>query len=254
MSSDMSSDVQTRDGKRRIGAIVQARMSSRRLPGKSLRPLCGKPMLQYVLESLAHVGQLHETVVATSADASDDPIAEFCEQHGSVCFRGSLDNVAERFLLAAQAHNLSAFVRISGDSPLLNPRLVAQAVELFVETNADVVTNVFPRTYPPGMSVELVSGDTFERAVPKLDDPYDREHVTSYFYHNADRYRIVSFSLDPPRRDVHLAVDTPEDFEDVSRIVAAMNRPHWEYSLDELLAICDELPTAAGRPASRVQP
>jgi spore coat polysaccharide biosynthesis protein SpsF len=162
--------------------------------------------------------------------------------------------VAERFLRASEAQGFSAFVRVSGDSPLLDPRLVARAVDLFVESNAEVVTNVSSRTYPPGMSVELVRTATFERAFPELCDPYDREHVTSYFYRNAERYRIVNFSLDSPRRDVHLAVDTPEHFEYVSRIVAAMNRPHWEYSVEDVLRICDELRTTAGRAAPQVQP
>ena len=250
----MSNEARTQDGGRRIGAIVQARMSSRRLPGKSLRSLCGKPMLQYVLESLAHVAQLDETIVATSTDPSDDPIVDFCDRFGSGCFRGSLENVAERFLRASEARGFSAFVRVSGDSPLLDPRLVARAVDLFVESNIDVVTNVFPRTYPPGMSVELVRTAAFEQAFLKLAEPYDREHVTSFFYQNADQFRIVNFSLDPPRRDVHLAVDTAEHFDYVARIVATMNRPHWEYSLEQLLAIGDELPTPAGRPASQVQP
>jgi spore coat polysaccharide biosynthesis protein SpsF len=250
----MAHEPQTRDGQPRIGAIVQARMSSRRLPGKSLRSLCSKPMLQYVLESLAHVDGLAETVVATSTDPTDDPIAEFCDRIGSVCFRGSLENVAERFLRTAEARRLSAFVRVSGDSPLLNPQLVAKAVDLFVESDADVITNVFPRTYPPGLSVELVRTAAFERAFPKLTEPYDREHVTSFFYQHADRFRIVTFALDPPRRDVHLAVDTAEHFDRVARIVTTMNRPHWEYSLEQLLAIVDERPTPAGRPASQVPP
>ena len=250
----MSNAVQTRDGKPRIGAIVQARMSSKRLPGKSLRPLCGKPLLQYVLEGLAHADRLDETIVATSTDSSDDPIVEFCARIGSVCLRGSLENVAERFLRTAEARRLSAFVRVSGDSPLFNPHLVAKAIDLFVESDADVITNVFPRTYPPGLSVELVRTAAFEQAFLKLAEPYDREHVTSFFYQNADQFRIINFSLDPPRRDVHLAVDTAEHFDYLARIVATMNRPHWEYSLDEVLAICDELPTPAGRPASQVPP
>jgi spore coat polysaccharide biosynthesis protein SpsF len=250
----MSNAAQTRDGKPRIGAIVQARMSSKRLPGKSLRPLCGKPLLQYVLEGLAHADRLDETIVATSTDPSDDPIVEFCARIGAVCLRGSLENVAERFSMASESRGFSAFVRISGDSPLLDPRLVARAVDHFVESKADVVTNVFPRTYPPGMSVELLRTGAFEHAFLKFTEPYDREHVTSYFYRNSDQFQLVNFSLDPPRRDVHLAVDTPEHFDYVASIVATMNRPHWEYSLDELLAICDELRTPAGRPASQVQP
>jgi spore coat polysaccharide biosynthesis protein SpsF len=239
-------------GKQRIGAIVQARMSSRRLPGKSLRPLCGKPLLQYVLESLAQLDELAQTVVATSTDPSDDPIAEFCERFGSPCFRGSLDNVAERFRQASRTHDFSAFVRVSGDSPLLDRRLVARAIALYDESRADLVTNVFPRTFPAGMSVEVVRSESFERVVHSVTDPDDREHVTSFFYRHADQFRIVNFARDVPRRDVHLAVDTPEQFDFVARIVTRMTRPHWEYSLDDVLRLCDELIVAGAPPTSQV--
>ena len=215
-------------GQQRIGAIVQARMSSRRLPGKSLRPLGGKPMLQYVLESLTQVDELAGTLVATSTDPSDDPIAEFCERFATPCFRGSLENVAERFGEAARSHSFVAFVRVNGDSPLLDPRLVTRAIDLFRESDADLATNVFPRTYPAGMSVEVVKTETFERVVSKLSEPDDREHVTSFFYRNAADFQIVSFVREVPRRDIHLAVDTPEHFEFVARLVGSMNRPHWE--------------------------
>jgi spore coat polysaccharide biosynthesis protein SpsF len=238
----------------RIGAIVQARMSSRRLPGKSLRPLGGKPMLQYVLESLTQVEDLAGTLVATSTDPSDDPIAEFCERFATSCFRGSLDNVAERFLAAARTHSFSAFVRVSGDSPLLDPRLVTRVIDLLRESDADLATNVFPRTYPAGMSVELVKTQTFARIVPELTEPDDREHVTSFFYRNAADFQIASFVREIPRRDVHLAVDTPEHFEAVARLVGSMNRPHWDYAVDDILRLCDELHVAGTRSPSQVRP
>jgi spore coat polysaccharide biosynthesis protein SpsF len=238
----------------RIGAIVQARMSSRRLPGKSLRLLGGKPMLQYVLESLTQVDELAGTLVATSTDTSDDPIAELCERFATPCFRGSLDNVAERFLEAARAHSFSAFVRVSGDSPLLDPRLVTRAIDLFGESDADLATNVFPRTYPAGMSVEVIKTEAFERVVPKLSEPDDREHVTSFFYRNAADFQIASFVREVPRRDVHLAVDTPEHFEFVARLVGSMNRPHWDYTVDDILRLCDELQVSGMRSPSQVRP
>jgi spore coat polysaccharide biosynthesis protein SpsF len=238
----------------RIGAIVQARMSSRRLPGKVLRPLGGKPLLQYVLENLSQLDELAGTLVATSTDPSDDPIAEFCGRFGTPCFRGALDNVAERFLEAARTHALSAFVRVSGDSPLLDSRLVARAMHLFEESDADLATNVFSRTYPAGMSVEVVKTETFERVVPELKEAGDREHVTSYFYRNADDFHIVNFVREVPRRDLHLAVDTPEHFEYVARLVGSMNRPHWDYSLDDILRLCNALRLVDTRSASQVQP
>jgi len=207
-----------------------------------------------VLESLAQLDELAQTVVATSTDPSDDPIASFCERFGSLCFRGPLDNVAERFRQASRTYDFSAFVRVSGDSPLLDQRLVARAIALYDESLADLATNVFPRTFPAGMSVEVVRSESFERVVPSLTDPDDREHVTSYFYRHADEFRIVNFAGDVPRRDVHLAVDTPEQFDFVARIVTRMNRPHWEYSLDDVLRLCDELIVAGAPAPSQVRP
>lgn len=211
-------------------------------------------MVQYVLENLAQLDELAGMLVATSTDPSDDPIAEFCRRFGTPCFRGALDNVAERFLEASRTHAFSAFVRVSGDSPLLDSRLVAQALVLFEESDADLATNVFPRTYPAGMSVEVVKTETFERVVPELKEADDREHVTSYFYRNADDFHIVNFDREAPRRDVHLAVDTPEHFEYVARLVVSMNRPHWDYSLDDILRLCDALRLVDTRSASRVRP
>lgn len=199
-------------------------------------------MLQYVLESLARVDSLAETIVATSTDPSDDSIADFCERRGTPCFRGTLDNVAERYLQAARAHGFSAFARVSGDSPLLDPRLVLRALALFAEREIDLATNVYPRTWPPGMSVEVLQSQTFGRVVGELSDPGDREHVTSYYYRHAEQFRIVNFGRDVPRLDVHLSVDTLDDFERLAGLISRMSRPHWEYSLDEVLRLCDLLP------------
>jgi spore coat polysaccharide biosynthesis protein SpsF len=242
-----------RTGAMRIGAIVQARMTSQRLPGKSLRPLCGKALLQYVLERLAQLESV-ETVVATSTDSSDNPIADFCTGFGALCFRGSLEDVAGRFLQTARAHNFAAFARISGDSPLLDQRLVARAIDVFTGSNADLATNVFPRTYPAGMSVEIVRTATFERLVPELTEPSDREHVTAYFYTHTDRFRIANFTRDIPRRDVHLAVDTEEHFQCVARIIGSMTRPHWEYSLEDVLRLHEAQGTNDATPPTQVSP
>src|SRR6266852_6355172 len=111
-----------------IGAFVQARMSSRRLPGKVLRPIDGKPVLLYVLERLERCRTLDSVLVATSVDPSDDAVEEICHRRGTPCCRGPLDDVAGRFLAAARERDVDGFVRVSGDSPLLDQRLVDEAV------------------------------------------------------------------------------------------------------------------------------
>ncbi len=212
-------------------------MSSRRLPGKSLADLRGRPMLSYVLESLERARRLDAVVVATSVEPSDDPIAAFCADRGTPCLRGPLGNVAERFGLAARRLGLEAFVRVCGDSPLLDHRLADRCVELFLAERPDVACNVFPRRFPAGQSVEVVSARTFLRELPRFAEPDDAEHVTRYFYRQAERFAIVSLEAAEDCRDCAMAVDQPEDLERTRRMLEAMDRPHWEYPLAELAAL-----------------
>lgn len=221
----------------RVGVVVQARMSSARLPGKVLRELCGKPVLAWLLDGLALCSGPDMVVLATSTEPSDDPVAGFCAGRRLACFRGSLNNVAGRFLDAAEAHGLDAFVRICGDSPFIDPRLVDEAVALYRQGGADLVTNVLRRTYPKGQSVEVVGAQGFRRAVAAMTDPQDREHVTRHFYANADKYRLRSLESGGDFGAVNYCVDTVEDLARLSalarRFAPGAPRPGWR----DLLAL-----------------
>jgi spore coat polysaccharide biosynthesis protein SpsF (cytidylyltransferase family) len=219
----------------RIGAIVQARMTSSRLPGKVLRSMHGRPMLQYLLERLERAPGLSETVVATSTDRSDDPIEQFCRDAGVACVRGSLADVASRFLEVLETHPLDAFVRICADSPLLDQRIVEAAIQSYTTRSVDIVTNKLPKTYPSGQSVEVIRSDVFKAVSARLSAPHDREHVTPFFYRNQDEFRFHSLISTPDLGTLHMAVDTPADFERVTAMLAAMDRPHWDYDLTDLL-------------------
>jgi spore coat polysaccharide biosynthesis protein SpsF len=219
----------------RIGAIIQARMSSRRLPGKVLLKVGGKPLLQYLLERLGHCRRLDGVLVATSVEKSDTPVWDFCRDHGVPAVRGPLGDVAGRFLQALASRPWDAFVRVSADSPLLDQQLVDEGVRLFGEGHPDLVTNVNPRTFPSGQSVEVVRSETFRLTYPLMVTPEDREHVTPYFYRNSSRFVIRNFTSETYLGDLHLGVDTEEDLEVTRRILEQMERPHWEYPLEELV-------------------
>ena len=223
-----------RDG---IAAFVQARMASRRLPGKVLCEVAGKPLLQYLLERLSQCRQLGRVVVVTSRHPSDDPIAAFCDAHGTECVRGDLDNVASRFRDALERHDFAAFVRISGDSPLLDPALVDQAVDVFRTGGYQIVTNVMPRTYPRGQSVEVLDTGTFRGGFADMQNHAHFEHVTPYFYKSQRCFTIYNIAAPHDCSDVRLSVDTKADLDGFSRIVAAFTRPQWEYGLAEILDI-----------------
>ena len=216
-------------------------MTSSRLPGKVLSRVRGKPLLQYLLERLGHCTRLGEVIVATSAEESDAPVARLCRELDVPAFRGPLEDVAGRFLSVLDAFPLDGFVRLSADSPLLDQRLVDEGVRIFGEGGYDLVTNVFPRTFPSGESVEVVRSGTFRRAYPSFDAGEDREHVTRYFYRRSREFAIRNFASDVPLGDVHLAVDTEEDLERFRAMVGRMTRPHWEYPLGELIKIYEGL-------------
>lgn len=221
----------------KVGAVVQARMSSKRFPGKVLHRLAGKPTLQYVLERLFHCGSLDAVVVATSSDASDTVIWDFCREYGVECYRGPLANVAGRFKEVLDVYKFDSFVRVSGDSPLLDQRLVDKGVDMFLAGDFDLVTNVLPRTYPAGQSVEVVRADTFMHWYQSMKRNEELEHVTAFFYKNKEFSRIRNFALNQDQSHIHLSVDTERDMDIVGLMIERMNKPHWQYELEEIIRL-----------------
>ncbi|MCA1999825.1 MAG: NTP transferase domain-containing protein [Hyphomicrobiales bacterium] len=220
----------------RVVAIVQARWSSARLPGKVVRVLAGRPLLGHLLGRLRRVNGLDGIAIATSDAPSDDPVAAFAAREGIPCHRGPLEDVATRMLGAARASGADAFVRISGDSPLLDPDIVAQALRLFGDARPDLVSNVVRRTFPKGQSVEIVRVETFARLLPRFGAGEDREHVTPFLYRNPNLCRIVGFEREPPAGEVQLSIDTEEDFEAVERLIHALGPEADAAGLETLLA------------------
>ena len=219
------------------GIVVQARMSSSRLPGKVLRDLCGHPLLEWLLEGLAQSAGAQGIVVATSSAPSDDPVEEFCTGKGTPCYRGPLENVAARMLGAAKEYGMDNLVRVCGDSPFLDPALVDQAIVLFRQGGADLVTNVARRTYPKGQSVEVVSREALARAVDAMTSPEEREHVTKYCYAHPEQFCIRSMESGGHFGAENFCVDTVEDLQSMTllanRLCFGSARPGWH----ELMAL-----------------
>jgi len=215
-------------------------MTSKRLPGKVLREIEGKPLLRYVLERLERSHEVDEVVVATSDDPSDDAVADLCETLGAHYDRGPLRNVAARFAAVAEARGLGAVARVSGDSPLLDPAIVDRAVHAFRAQELDLVTNVMPRTFPVGQSVEVVAAAALRDLLAQTDDSQDLEHVTRFFYRRPNGFRILNIESAEPCAEMRFAVDTQEDLERLEGLVGRMERPHWEYGLAELAELYRE--------------
>lgn len=195
-----------------IPALVFARMDSSRLPGKALKPLAGVPVLARVLHRLSHTREIDGIVVCTSGRAVDDPVADFADQMHMGLFRGAAEDVLGRALAAATYLKADAVVRISGDSPFMDPALVDALVARHRDTEPDITTNVHPRSYPAGMSVEVIATATLQKLDQTVRDAAEREHVTQHLYRKADDFRIENVTAPVAMRDVDLALDTEDDF------------------------------------------
>ena len=169
-------------------------------------------MLGRVIDRARAVPGNCTVVVATSERAVDDAIADFAVAENVPVFRGATDDVAGRALACMRAFNMDRFVRISGDSPFFDTALVREFIDLHLERDVDLVTNIAERTYPPGSSVEVVSSNAMVRLIAATDDVLDREHVTRYFYNHSDEFDIHNVRAPDGRfAGIRLVVDTPED-------------------------------------------
>jgi spore coat polysaccharide biosynthesis protein SpsF (cytidylyltransferase family) len=225
----------------KIGAIVQVRMDSKRFPGKILFKVRGKPLLQYLIERLNCCRNLDNIIIATSKEDSDTPLSEYCKHNSIFFYRGSLSDVAGRFKQVLDEYKFDAFVRVNGDSPLIDQRLIEKGLNIFLDSKYDLVTNILKRTYPKGQSVEILRADTFRNAYKKMKNIEDLEHVTKYFYKNQNNFEIFNFESGKELGKIQLSVDTPEDMDMFSKIIDKMDKPHWEYTLENILRIYSNL-------------
>lgn len=193
-----------------VRAIVQARMSSDRFPGKVLAPFRGRPILAHVVDRIARV-LADAIVIATSTEASDDPVETYGHSLGVPVFRGPLDNVVRRFQLCLDQYPCGWFLRVCADSPLLDPALVSRLIER-ADPGVDLVTNTFPRTFARGLSLELIRARTFSGLDTGHLSTDQREQITKVYYDNPDRFRIVNVvSHEPADPNASLAIDTVQD-------------------------------------------
>jgi spore coat polysaccharide biosynthesis protein SpsF len=220
--------------------FVFARLDSTRLPGKVLLPIEHRPLLGLLLDRMEGLRDRLETTVATSNRGVDDPIAAFARAEGVNVFRGDTHDVATRALRCAVGLSATRFVRISADSPFIDPSLVASALDLH-SAGVDIATNVYPRTFPRGMSVEVVSTSSLQRSLQLSADPEDREHVTRYMYEHPDLFTIANFRSSVAfEAGLSLAVDTAQDMDRARWIASRLGPRTTTASLVEVADLASE--------------
>jgi len=221
-------------------AILQARASSSRLPSKVLKPILGRPMLAHQLDRVRRARALDDLIVATSTDSSDDPIEVMCASEQVRCFRGSLDDVLDRFYQAALPERPRAIARLTGDCPLTDPSLIDRVVEFFHSDRFDIAGT--SESYPDGIDVEVVRFDILEHAWRHATKPSDREHVTLFVHRQPDRFRVGRYPSDVDLSHMRWTVDEPQDFELVKRIYEALYPRNRAFTTKDILALLEAQP------------
>jgi len=226
-------------------AIVQARMSSTRLPGKSLADVGGEPMLALLLRRLRNAREVDRIVVATSTDAADRPIVKLTRDLGLEPHRGPLDDVLRRFADAAVGAD-GAVARITADCPLIDPSIVDAVIRQFHRTpDCAYASNIEPRTYPDGLDVEVPSADVLAELDRTVTSAEDREHVTAAIRRDLTRYRTTTLRSDVELGDVRWTVDTSEDLAFIRKVVARLDSRRHEAGLNEILDAVRTKPSLA---------
>lgn len=230
----------------KTGCIVQARMTSNRLPGKVLKTIdykTGKTVLGSVTERLQAAKNIDCIVLACTTNKDDDLLVEYAEKHGLNYYRGSENDVLKRFYEAATEHNLDVIVRITSDCPFLDPDVIDRLVELFKEGDYQYASNCIRRTYPHGLDCEILTYDVLKWMHENTEDSFYREHVTSYVTHHLDEFRIGSLALEgEDYSKVRITVDTINDYTLACLITDLIREEKDRMSFRTVLRCFDEHP------------
>ncbi len=241
----------------KIVATIEARMRSTRLPGKVLMPVLGRPLLELMVERIRRSEWIDEIVIATTHDASCDPIEALAQQIGVSVFRGSEDDVLGRVLGAAQSAQADLIVELTGDCPLLDPGLIDRVITTYLAGDADYCSNRLLRTHPIGMDIQVFPTAVLKQVAGLTSDPRDREHVSIYIYEHPERFRLLNFaeSLPPSAPGLRLTLDTPLDYELIQTVFGRLYPRNPHFGLPEMLELFAQEPAlAAINEASKPKP
>ena len=219
--------------------VIQARYSSKRLPGKVLKKILGTTVLERVISQVKRSKKINKIIIATSKHKTDKKIINFCKKNKINCIFGPLNNVFKRFYSIIIQEQCKSFVRISADSPLLDYSLIDKAVTLFNKNRYDIVTNVFPRTFPKGFSVEVIKSKIILDFLLKIKKKRHQEHLTSFFYYFYKKFKIKNFYNKINYSNINLSIDNLSDFIRVKNVIKFCKDK--KYGLDYTLLIYKKL-------------
>ena len=224
----------------KIVAIVQARMGSTRLPNKVMKPIGGIPMIELLLSRLSRAKEVDQIVIATSVDERNQPLVDLVRKLGYSCEQGSENDVLDRYLQAARAHQADVVVRITGDCPLVDPELVDECIQRFKALGIDYLGNNYPPTYPDGLDIEVCTYKALEQAGRETCKPFDREHVTPYL-RESGLFKTSAMQYSQDLSALRWTVDEPADFVVIEKVFQHFH-PRTDFTWGEVLNLQQQQP------------
>lgn len=225
----------------KVNAIVQARCGSTRLPEKVFALIDGKPLIWHVVMRLKQAKKVDEIIIATTDNARDDVIETWCRENNVLCFRGSEDDVLNRYYEASRHFPSDVVVRITADDPFKEPKVIDEVIDTLLDGDYDLVTNNFPPSFPEGLDCEAFYFKVLEEMEKKSEDSFEREHVTQYVYRNPDKYKIGNVACEKQLSHYRWTIDNMEDLQMVNTIY---EKRHGQGTLlmEEILDIIEKNP------------
>jgi spore coat polysaccharide biosynthesis protein SpsF len=223
-------------------AILQARVSSTRLPGKVLAPILGEPMIARQVERIGRASRIDDLVIATSSDPSDDPLDAWAEAEGITVYRGSLHDVLGRFVGVIAAHAPDTVVRLTADCPLASPSVIDAVIGYFRESDVDYCSNTLTPTFPDGLDVEVVRARVLTEVAEMSTDPAEREHVTLGVYRRPERFTLANVACNTDLSSLRWTVDTADDLAFVRRVYEALYESTPGFETGDILDLIERTP------------
>lgn len=226
----------------KIVTIIQARMGATRLQGKMMKGLAGKPVIAHVFARARMTKRASAVWLATTTSPADDVLAEWAAKQGIRCYRGSENDVLDRYYQAAKLAEASVIVRVTGDCPLIDPVIIDLVIDEFLAGEYDYISNIHSPTFPDGLDTEVVSFAALERAWQEAKLPSEREHVTPYIWKHPERFRLKNISRAVDLSHHRWTLDTPEDLVFLERVIGECQERGGQCGLNEILEIVNEHP------------
>lgn len=226
-----------------VNAIIQARCGSTRFPNKVFADINGKPLLWHVVNRLKYAEMIDDIIIATTVNPKDDKIEEWCNAESVKCFRGSEEDVLNRYYSASVAFPSDVVVRVTADDPFKEPVVIDKVIRRLIDEKLDLVTNNFPPSFPEGLDCEAFTYSVLELMEKTTQDSFEREHVTQYVYHNPDKFKIGNVASDTQLSSYRWTIDNAEDYEMVKEVYAKRKKNSKGILLmDEILEILRKNP------------